>query len=56
MDSGISVFMVCGRQGEKPAAEERAQIRRILENERLTNAARRYLRDLHRAAFVDVRI
>ena len=56
MEGGIVVFMVCGREGEKPAAEEREQIRRILENERLTNAARRYLRDLHRAAFVDVRI
>ena len=56
MEGGIAVFMVCGREGEKPAAHERAQIKRILENERLTNAARRYLRDLHRAAFVDVRI
>ena len=56
MDNGIAVFMVCGREGDKPAAEERAQIRRILENERLTNAARRYLRDLHRAAFVEIRI
>ena len=56
MESGVVVFMVCGREGGKPAAEERAQIKRILENERLTNAARRYLRDLHRAAFVDVRI
>ena len=56
MDNSIIVFMVCGREGEKPAAEERAQIKRILENERLTNAGRRYLRDLHRAAFVDVRI
>ena len=56
MDNSIIVFMVCGREGDKPAAEERTQIKRILENERLTNAGRRYLRDLHRAAFVDVRI
>ena len=56
MEDGVVVFMVCGREGDKPAAKERAQIKRILENERLTNAARRYLRDLHRSAFVDVRI
>ena len=55
-EGGVVVFMVCGREGEKPAAKERAQIKRILVNERLTNAARRYLRDLHRSAFVDVRI
>ena len=53
---GIVLFMVCDR--EAPAAElpGRDQIQRRLELEKLDLLARRYMRDLRRAAFVDIRI
>ena len=55
---GIVVLMVCGREGgEKPSvSSERKKIKEMLMQKRLEMAARQYLRDLRRAAFVDVRI
>jgi len=53
---GIVVLMVCDRQGEDDPLRQREMIRRALENDRLSAAAQRYLRDLRRAAFVDIRI
>jgi peptidyl-prolyl cis-trans isomerase SurA len=55
-DNGVVVLMVCDRQGENDPLRQREIIRRALENERLSAAAQRYLRDLRRAAFVDIRI
>ncbi len=55
---GIVVLMVCEREeAEKmTAADERKKIRDMLLAKRLEMMARQYLRDLRRAAFVDVRI
>lgn len=56
---GLRIIMVCDRKGEAGAGDglpTRARIRRELEDQRLDIAARRYLRDLRRAAFVDVRV
>jgi peptidyl-prolyl cis-trans isomerase SurA len=54
---GIMVAMVCERTeattAQLPTAEA---VRRTIEDERVDMLARRYLRDLRRAAFVDVRI
>ena len=52
---GLQMLMVCQRSGVAPlpTAEE---IRRRIENERLDMLTQRYLRNLRRAAFVDVRM
>ncbi|MBR9973281.1 peptidylprolyl isomerase [Magnetospirillum sulfuroxidans] len=54
---GIIVPMVCSRQDALVATPPTAaQIRRQIEDERRDMLARRYLRNLRRAAFVDVRM
>ena len=54
---GIVVVMVCGREDALLAAPpSREQVRRQIEDERRDMLARRYLRDLRRAAFIDVRM
>lgn len=54
---GIQVLMVCAREDSvsvsMPSAE---QVRRLLEDERLDMLSRRYIRNLRRAAFIDIRI
>ena len=55
MDDGIIVLMVCSREGGVAAAPDRKQVSRMLMMRRVDSAARQYLRDLRRAAFVDVR-
>ncbi len=51
------VLMVCGRSGETGAGlPPRDQIRAQLENERLDLMGRRYLQELRKSAFVDVRL
>jgi peptidyl-prolyl cis-trans isomerase SurA len=59
LDAGenIQVLMVCSRKaaGESPMPTA-DQIRRIVEDERLDMQLRRYLRDLRRAAFIDIRM
>lgn len=54
---GVTVLMVCGREESTSVAlPSRDQIRRTIEDERLDMLSRRYLRDLRRAAFIDIRI
>lgn len=52
----VIVLMVCDRQEAAPPGGERERIRKSIMNQRLSAAAQRYLRDLRRAAFVDVRL
>jgi peptidyl-prolyl cis-trans isomerase SurA len=50
-------FAVCGRHADQPnGLPSYDDIKRRMENEQLENLARRYLRDLRRNAYVDVRI
>ena len=53
---GILILMVCGREGDKIPAVDRAGIRRKLMSQRMALAARQYLRNLRRDAFVEIRI
>ncbi len=55
-DNGIVVIMVCKRETSAAGTAQRNEIRDRLLDERMEAAARRYLRDLRRVAFVDVRI
>ena len=50
-------FTVCGRHADQPnGLPSYDDIKRRMENEQLENLAKRYLRDLRRNAYVDVRI
>jgi peptidyl-prolyl cis-trans isomerase SurA len=53
VSGGISLITVCQREG---GAVDRGQIRERLLNQRLSRMSRRYLRDLVRAANLDIRI
>ncbi len=53
---GVVMLMVCEREAPAPELPSREQIQKRMELEKLDLLARRYLRDLRRAAFVDVRI
>jgi len=53
---GIGILMVCEREDAPDAMPSRDQVAETLSRERLDNLARRYLRDLRRAAFVDQRV
>jgi peptidyl-prolyl cis-trans isomerase SurA len=48
--------MVCERRDGQGVTPEREQISKRLEQERTDLLARRYLRDLRKQAFIDVRI
>jgi peptidyl-prolyl cis-trans isomerase SurA len=48
--------MVCDRREPEGATPEREQIAERLERERVERLARRYLRDLRKEAFVEVRL
>lgn len=53
---GIQVVMVCDRvESVKVSDPTREQVRRMIEDERMDMLARRYLRNLRRQAFVDIR-
>ncbi|MFB3102326.1 MAG: peptidylprolyl isomerase, partial [Alphaproteobacteria bacterium] len=52
--SGVQIIMVCERQ--ETGALPRDQIRDTLLRQRIDMLARRYLRDLRRSAFVDLRV
>jgi peptidyl-prolyl cis-trans isomerase SurA len=55
--AGVHLLMVCERRGGNAVSSlDREQIARRLENERLERLARRYLRDLRKQAFVEVRL
>jgi len=62
--AGIHLLMVCERRGagsdeqqvDLASEEERQKLAQNLERERLDRLARRYLRDLRKQAFIDVRL
>ncbi len=54
--NGFRVLMVCERKTSDAVTQQREQIRDRLTDDRLSISARRYLRDLRRSAFIDVRI
>lgn len=53
--NGVMLLMVCDRVAESTALPSRDQIKERLFREKLDLLARRYLRDLRRAAFLDIR-
>ena len=53
---GIHLLMVCDRREPQGATPQREQIAERLERERVDRLARRYLRDLRKEAFVEVRL
>nr|WP_074766375.1 peptidylprolyl isomerase [Magnetospirillum fulvum] len=52
---GLAVFMICSGGGTA-GLPSRSQVRRQIEDERVELLARRHIRDLRRAAFVDFRL
>jgi peptidyl-prolyl cis-trans isomerase SurA len=52
---GIGVIMVCARSAPPSTLPSRQEIADSITRERLERLARRYLRDLRRAAFIDIR-
>jgi peptidyl-prolyl cis-trans isomerase SurA len=54
--TGLHLLMVCDRREPEGAADDREQIAQYLERERVDRLARRYLRDLRKEAFVEVRL
>lgn len=55
-DVGVVVLMICQREGGEIDEKVRRRIQNMLVMQRMDVAARRYLRDLRRAAFIDVRM
>lgn len=55
-ENGWHVLMVCGREEPERGEIDRERVREELNNRRLDLLGRRYLRDLHRQAFIDIRI
>lgn len=53
---GVGVFMVCSRQEPSTALPTRDQVTENLARARLDALARRYLRNLRRAAYIDIRV
>lgn len=58
LDAGNSrrMFAVCAREDDRGGLPTRDAIRRRMEDEQMDVLARRYLRDLRRAAFVEIRM
>lgn len=56
LDDGFSVMMVCARADAPGSTLSRDDARRRLAADRFDAQARRYLRDLRQAAFIDIRI
>jgi peptidyl-prolyl cis-trans isomerase SurA len=54
--NGIHLLMVCDRREAANNAPERDEIAERLQRERVDRLARRYLRDLRKEAFVEVRL
>jgi peptidyl-prolyl cis-trans isomerase SurA len=54
--AGIHLIMVCDRRGAVQSVPQRDEIADRLDSEQLDLLARRYLRDLRKQAFVDIRI
>ncbi len=55
-DEGVVVVMVCDRKEEGNISEQRAIVENALREQSLTAASQRHLRDLRRAALIDIRI
>jgi peptidyl-prolyl cis-trans isomerase SurA len=53
---GIGVLMVCARDAAPGGPADREQVMEMLTRQRAETLARRYLRDLRRTAFVDIRV
>ena len=53
---GVRIIMVCAREDVPSISPDREAIRREIAGRRLEMLARRYVRDLHRSAFIDIRI
>jgi peptidyl-prolyl cis-trans isomerase SurA len=53
---GIHLLMVCDRRNRAAESPQRDQIAEQLQRERVERLARRYLRDLRKEAFVEVRL
>ncbi|MBU0725926.1 MAG: peptidylprolyl isomerase [Alphaproteobacteria bacterium] len=56
LPGGAALIVLCGREATISDLPSRPEIRQRLENEKLEVLARRLMRDLRRAAFVDIRI
>jgi peptidyl-prolyl cis-trans isomerase SurA len=54
--AGIHLLMVCDRREPQAATPQREHIAERLQRERVERLARRYLRDLRKEAFVEVRL
>ena len=54
--AGIHLLMVCDRHNPAAESPQRDQIAEQLQRERVDRLARRYLRDLRKDAFVEVRL
>lgn len=54
--NGIGVIMVCKKTEPKPTVTTRDEVFESLMRERVDTLARRYMRDLRRSAYVDVRV
>lgn len=54
--NGVGVIMVCAKSNAGGGAVTREEVAQSLLNQRLDAVARRYLRDLRRNAYVDVRV
>jgi peptidyl-prolyl cis-trans isomerase SurA len=54
--NGVGVIMVCDKAEPNSTLPSRDEVAEQLARQRAENLARRYLRDLRRAAFVDVRV
>lgn len=54
--NGVGVVMVCSKETEKPGAITRQEATEAVIRQRLDTLAKRYLRDLRRSAYVDVRV
>lgn len=54
--NGVGVIMVCNKTEPKPVVATRDDVAETLMRGRLDMLARRYMQDLRRAAFVDVRV
>ncbi|HTZ78725.1 MAG TPA: peptidylprolyl isomerase [Stellaceae bacterium] len=56
LKDGVGVLMVCERKDPPSPIATREQVQDSLMRQRLDTLARRYLRDLRRAAYVDMRV
>ncbi|MBH66885.1 MAG: hypothetical protein CMM58_00880 [Rhodospirillaceae bacterium] len=56
IEEGTSILSVCNRITPPSNIPSRAEVERRLQREKLENLARKYLRDLRRDAFIEIRI